>query len=171
MELTNNLSTYTQWAGLITLACLVVTIVAFVLQWSWRFRLVGATSFMTVLTLGIFALGLGLFTSTQVPGAVRFSLAYDNGANQAVIVLPPTVTESEVEATLKQAAQDLFSYGRVGRDGDDQLTVRARTLIHPKAGVTVPLYLGEAKRSLLSKDETAIKVQLFAKNIAKLKKT
>jgi hypothetical protein len=170
MEITNNLSDYTQWAALGTIACLLLTIISFILKWGWRFRLVGATGFMVVLTVGIFGLGLGLFTSTKIPGAVRFSLAYDNGANQAVIALPPTVTASEVEATLQQAARDLFSYGRVGVDGDDQLTIRARALLHPKPGVTVPLYLGEVKRTLKTKDDSEIKVELFPKNIAQLQK-
>jgi hypothetical protein len=97
-----------------------------------RFRLVGVTSFMTVLTVGIFGLGLGLFTRTEIPGAVRFSLVYDNGANQAVISLPNTVTPEQVEATLKQAASDLFSSGRAGAGGNNQFIISARTLVHPQ---------------------------------------
>jgi hypothetical protein len=171
MELSNDLSTYTQWAGIATLASLLLTAIAFILQWGLRFRLVGVTSFLGVLTAGIFGLSLGLLNPSQVPGTVRFSLVYDNGANQAVISLPPQVSASEVEATLQQAAMDLFSYGRVGVGGDNQFTVRARTLIHPKPGVTVPLYLGEAKRSLKSKNSSDITVQLFPKNLAQLPKT
>jgi hypothetical protein len=57
------------------------------------------------------------------------SRVYDNGATQAVITVAPTITNNEVEATLRQAASDLYSYGRLGGDAD-QLTIRIRTIIH-----------------------------------------
>ncbi|MEG3437169.1 Ycf51 family protein [Pannus brasiliensis CCIBt3594] len=171
MELPLDFATYAKWSGIATIACFVLTIVAFIAGWGFRFRLVGVTSFMGVLTAGIFGLGLGLFTPTEVEGAVKYSLVYDNGANQAVISLPATVTPSEVEATLKQASKNLFSYGRVGVGGDDRFTVRARTLIHPEPGLSAPLYLGEIKRSLKTRGEDSDEIQIFSKNFAKLPRT
>jgi hypothetical protein len=168
MELPLNFASYAQWSGIATLACLVFTIIAFIAGWGFRFRFVGITGFMAVLTAGIFGLGLGLFTRTEVEGAVKFSLVYDNGANQAVISIPAKVTPTEVEATLKQAANDLFSYGRVGTGGDDRFTVRVRTVLHPEPGVSTPLYLGQIKRSLKTRNETTDEILLFSENIAKL---
>jgi hypothetical protein len=168
MELLSNLnfSTYTQWSGIVTLVCFGLTVLAFILKWGFRFRLVGITSFMAVLTAGIFALGLGLLTRVEIAGAVRYALVYDNGATQAVISLPNQVTPSEVEATLKQAASDLFSYGRAG----GELTIRARTLIHPEPGLSLPLYLGEVKRSLRSKEDEQIQVKIFSQALNRLQK-
>jgi hypothetical protein len=160
-------TTYTQWLGILTLVCLVLTIVAFIFKWGFRFRLVGVTSFMGVLTVGVFALGLGLFTRTVVPGAVRFTLAYDNGATRAVITVPAQITQPQLDATLRQAANDLFSYGRNSIGSENQLTVRARVLLHPESGVTVPVYLGQAKRSLFNRDEAA-KIEIFSDQFAKL---
>jgi hypothetical protein len=168
--MTTDFAKFGQWSGILTLVCLVITIIAFVLQWGMRFRFVGITGFMAVLTGGLFALGLGLFTRTVVPGAVRSALVYDNGRNQAVISLPPTVTPSEVEATLRQAADDLFSLGRGGVGGDNQLTVRARTIIHPQPGISKPLYLGQAKRALKSRDDEQIKIEIFSRNFSQLPK-
>jgi hypothetical protein len=162
-------TTYTQWLGIFTLVCFVITIVAFILKWGFRFRLVGVTSFMGVLTIGVFALGLGLFTRTVVPGAVRFSLAYDNGATQAVITVPAQITQSQLDATLRQASNDLFSFGRNSIGSDNQLTVRARALLHPEPGNTIPVYLGQAKRSLFNRDEEA-KIEIFSEQLAKLEK-
>ncbi|AFY78615.1 MAG: Ycf51 family protein [Hydrococcus sp. C42_A2020_068] len=161
-------STYTQWLGILTLICLVLTILGFVFGWGIRFRLVGVTSFMVVLTAGIFALGLGLFTRTVVPGAVRFALVYDNGATQAVIAVPPKITESELEATLRQAADDLFSYGRNSIGGENQLTIRARVLLHPESGVSVPVYVGQVKRSLAKRDDDQMQIEIFPESLAKL---
>jgi hypothetical protein len=171
MSISSDFSVYTQWAGYLTIFCLVVTIVAFVLKWGQRFRLVGITSFMGVLTIGLFGLSLGLFTREVIPGAIRFSLVYDNGANQAVIVVPATIKKSELEPTLRQAANDFFSYGRIGVGGDNQFTVRARALVHTGEGITKPLYLGQARRSLSERTEDQLKIEIFSKNFAQLPQT
>lgn len=160
--------TYAKWSGILTLGLLLLTILGFVLGWGIRFRLVGVTSFLTVLTAGLFALKLGLFTRTVVPGAVRFSLVYDSGATQAVVVVPPKITESELEATLRQAANDLYSPGRNSVNGEDKLTIRARALLHPKPGVTIPLYVGQVKRSLGVRNDDQMQIEIFRDRLAKL---
>jgi hypothetical protein len=159
---------YTKWSGYATIGFFVLAILGFILKWGFRFRLVGVTSFMAVLTAGLFALNLGLFTRTEVPGAVRFGVVYDNGANQVVITVPSTITESELTATLEQASNDLFSYGRTALDGDDQMTIRARVLIHPEDGITKPLYLGEVRRSLVLREDNQLDIKIFPENLAQL---
>jgi hypothetical protein len=131
---------------------------------------VGITGFMAVLTIGLFGLSLGLFSRTDVPGAVRFIRDYDNGANQVVISVPPTITETELRATLLQASNDYFSYGRGSRAGDKQLTVRARTMLHPKPGVSQPIYLGQARSALGIEKEGGIDIEISKKTFAKLPK-
>lgn len=169
METLNSLdfSTYTQWSAIATISFLILAIIAFIFQWGIRFRLVGITGFMAVLTVGLFGLGLGLFTRTEVPGAVRFSRVYDNGADQVVIVVKSSINQTELEATLKQAANDYFSYGRTGGN-DNKLTVRARTLIHPESGLTLPLYLGQIKRSLRVRDDENWQIEIFQDNLNQL---
>lgn len=168
MEMPTNFATYAQWSGYFTIACLILTLVGFILKWGVRFRLVGVTSFMTVVTIFIFALGLGLFTRSVVPGSVRFSVVYDNGGNQVVIAVSPEVTESEIEATLRQAAHNLSSYGRVGLGGDNQLTIRARTFLHPSPGISIPLYLGQVKQPLGNRDSDQTQVEVFSEKFAQL---
>jgi hypothetical protein len=163
-----DLLTYTQWLGIFTLVCLLLTVVAFVFKWGIRFRLVGVTSFMGVVTASVFALGLGLVTHTVVPDAVRYALVFDNAADKVTIAVPPTIAESEVEATLRQAALDLRPYGRsLGQSG--QLAIRARTLLHPEPGISQPLYLGRALRSVRSNAENPIEIEIFSDNFAQLK--
>ena len=170
MTLPTDIFTYAKWSGIVTIVALVVAILAFLLGWSFRFRLVGVTSFMGVLTAGIFALGLGLFPHSEIPGAARYKLIYDNGANQAVIAVSPAIEKSAIEPTLLQAASDLYSYGRTGVNGNNQFTIKLRTLLHPKSGVSQPLFLGEAKRSLVSNGDEDIKINVFAKNLKQLPK-
>ncbi|MFB2896850.1 Ycf51 family protein [Aerosakkonemataceae cyanobacterium BLCC-F50] len=156
-----------KWAGILTLGCAALTLIAFVFKWGFRFRFVGATGFMGVLTGGLFALSLGLFSHTTIPGAIRYSVVFDNGATLASIAVPPTITQSELDATLRQAAADLFSYGRLG---GDSLVIRARTMIHPEAGVSQPLILGEVRRSLTNREDDNLAVNIYSENLSKLPK-
>ncbi|MGQ4648287.1 DUF2518 family protein [Lyngbya aestuarii] len=169
MPTTADFLTYTQWAGILTIVCAVLAILGFILKWGIRFRLVGITGFMVVLSSGLFALSLVPFAHTVIPGAARFSVVYDNGGNQTVITVPLQIKESELEATLRQAAGDLYSYGRLG-GSDNKLTIRARTVIHPKPGISKPLFLGQIKRSLGSREDEQMAIDIYSERFAELPK-
>lgn len=155
-----------KWFCIATIGFFILTIIGFISKWGFRFRLVGVTGFMGVLTAGLFGLSLGLFTRVEIPGAVPYSLVYDNGATQTVIAVSPNITEAELAATIEQAAGNLFSPGRLG--GENQLTIRIRTIIHPEAGVSEPLYLGEVKRSLSQREDENLDIKIFPETLAKL---
>ncbi|TVQ19466.1 MAG: hypothetical protein EA367_11620 [Leptolyngbya sp. DLM2.Bin15] len=155
-----------KWFGITTLAFGALMLLSFAFKWGFRFRLVGVTGFMGVLTGGLFALSLGPIVPTSVPGAVRYVTVFDSGATQAVIVVPATITETELDATLKQAASNLFSPGRLGRGGDRQLTILARTVLHPEEGVSQPLVLGQIKRSLRDRTDENLDVTIYSDRLA-----
>ncbi len=161
------LLTDAQWSGILTIVVGTLTVLGFVLKWGFRFRLVGITGFMGVLTAGIFALSLAIYTRPNVPGALHYSRIFDTASSQVVIVVPPTVTEPQVEATLRQAAIDLYSPGRMTQ-GEPRLTIRLRTNVHPEPGVSEPLYLGEIQRSLAVREDADAMVKIYRQNFAKL---
>jgi hypothetical protein len=158
---------YCQWSGIATLAFGAITVLALILKWGFKFRLVGATGFMGVLTGGLFALSLVPLTHTAIPGSVHYSLIYDDGNDRATIAVITPITESTLEATLRQAAGDLYSYGRSGR-ADRQLNIRARTVIHPLPGVSQPLVLGSVTHSLADGKDGDLVVQIDRDNLAKV---
>jgi Protein of function (DUF2518) len=170
MLTTSDFLQYTQWSGIATLLFAAVTILAFIVKWGFRFRLVGTTGFMLVLTAGLFSLSLVPLSHTVIPGAVKYTLVYDNGSSQAVIATSPQITPTELEATLRQAAGNLYSYGRLGSRGNNLLTIRARTVIHPESGITVPLYLGEVKRTLANREDPEMVVEIYLEKFAQLPK-
>ncbi|MGV2828924.1 DUF2518 family protein [Myxosarcina sp. GI1(2024)] len=171
MTIPTNIFTYAQWSGIFTIICFIATIAAFIFGWNFRFRLVGVTAFTTLLTVGIFTLGLSLFPHTEIPGAVRYTLVYDNGSNLAVIAVPPEIEKSAIEPTLRQAAEDLYSYGRTPTNGNDRFLIKIRTIMHPDSGVSLPLYLGAAERSLVVRNDDNIQIETFDRNIAQLPET
>jgi len=166
----SDLLNYSEWLGIITLIAAVFTALAFVLKWAFRFRLVGVTGFMGVLTIGIFALSLGLYARPEITGAIPYTLVYDNGGTKTVIAVPPTVGESELEATMRQASGDLFSFGR-GGGVNNQMIIRVRTILHPKAGVSLPLYLVEVRRNLSTREDDQMVIDIFPESITRLKKS
>ncbi|MEN9214968.1 MAG: Ycf51 family protein [Gloeomargarita sp. DG02_4_bins_56] len=156
-----------QVMGGLTLFSALLTLVGFGWRWGIRFRLVGITGFMGVLTGGLFALGLTPVTRTVLPNAGRYTTVYDGGGTQAVIAVAADLTPTELTATLQQAANDLFSYGRLA-PGEPVLTVRARTLLHPEPGVTEPVYLGQVRRSLRQRQDPAMVVELDTQALARV---
>ncbi|NJM85794.1 MAG: hypothetical protein HC839_07130, partial [Leptolyngbyaceae cyanobacterium RM2_2_21] len=66
----------TQWAAITTLALAGLSAIAFVAQWGIRFRLVGATGFMAVLTVGCLGLSFEPFTRASIPGAIPYTTVY-----------------------------------------------------------------------------------------------
>ena len=168
MELPTDILTYAMWSGYATIAFLILTIIAWIAGWGFRFRLIGVTSFMGVITASIFALSLGLFTHTTIPGAARYSLVYDNGSNKAVIVVPSDIAKSAIAPTLRQAAVDLLTYGRTGTGGNDQFTISIRTVLHPQDQISQPLYLGQVKRSFTTRDNENITIKVFEQNLSQL---
>jgi hypothetical protein len=164
-----DLVTYAQWSGYFTIFCAVIAVLGLVFKWGIRFRLVGVTGFMVVLTAGLFALSLGLYTRPVIPGAVKFTRVFDNGSTNLVIAVSPEITEAELEATLRQAASDLYSPGRLAQ-GTEKMTIRARTVLHPRPGVSQPLYLGEVKRSLMSRNDDQMEFTLYRDQFAQLPK-
>ncbi|NJK99637.1 MAG: DUF2518 family protein [Spirulinaceae cyanobacterium RM2_2_10] len=136
---------YIKGAAILTAVALVLAIAGFLFQWGFRFRLVGVTAFMGVITLSILGLSLGLFQRTEIPGAGRYALVFDNASSNVVIVVPDDVTPEVTQATLRQAAIDVSPYGRLGGN-DGKIHVRARTVLHPEPGLTKPLFLGEARK-------------------------
>jgi hypothetical protein len=116
---------------------------------------------MLVLTAGLFSLSLVPLSRTVIPGAARYTLVYDNGSNQAVIATSPDITPTQLEATLRQAASNLYSYGRMGAGGNNSLTIRARTVLHPEPGISTPVYLGKVERTLVTREDPQMLVEVF----------
>ena len=141
----SDFSIYIQGALLVTGLALALAIAGFLFQWGFRFRLVGVTAFMSVVTLSIWGLSLGLFQRTTIPGAVRYALVFDNAQSNVVIVVPADITQEQTRATLRQAAIDVSPYGRLGGP-DGKIHIRARVVLHPEPGLTQPLFLGEARK-------------------------
>lgn len=130
--------------GLATLAFAALTAVAFLAKWGFRFRLVGVTGFCGVLTAGLFGLSFQPLMPTMIEGSISYTTVYDSGAAQLVIAVPADITDSELEATLRQAAVNSFNPSRLGGGGQTP-RIRARTIVHRDPGISDLVYLGQVE--------------------------
>ena len=151
----------TKYFGIATLTMAGITVLAFALGWGFRFRLVGITSFMGVLTGGMFGLSFEPFTPTVISGSVPYKTVYDSGAAQIVIKVPDTITPTELEATLKQAAANLLKPSRLGGIGVAP-TIRARAIVHEAGGVSNLVYLGQVQPIREPNTDQSLDIELFA---------
>ncbi|MEM6520341.1 MAG: Ycf51 family protein [Cyanobacteria bacterium P01_D01_bin.71] len=150
----------TKYFGIAALTMAGITLLAFALNWGFRFRLVGITSFMGVLTAGMFGLSFEPFTTTVVPGAVPYNTVYDSGAAQIVIKVPDTITPTELQATLQQAADNLLKPSRLASVGASP-TIRARTIVHKPGGISELVYLGQVQPLKTSGANSSLAIQVF----------
>lgn len=121
---------------------------------------------MGVLTVGMFGLSFQPLTRSQVPGAVPYTTVFDSGASQIVIAVPNTITRTELEATLEQAASNLLKPSRLRAAGQRPL-IRARVIAHHD-GISDLIYVGSVKPGTGSTPEerTPI-VEIYPDKLAK----
>lgn len=157
----------TGYFAIATLAFGAITALAFVLKWGIRFRLVGATGFMGVLTAGLFGLSFQPLTRTVIPGAIPYTTVFDSGAAQIVISVPKDITETELDATLQQAASNLLKPSRLGGMGQASPLIRARAIVH-NAGASELVYLGSVTPGMGdTPEEKAPVVEIYADQLIK----
>ena len=146
-----------------------ITVVLWVRQVKWRFAFFGYTAFTLVLAAGLGALSLAPIVRTTIPGSAAFTTVFDNNSDRAAIAVSPDITPEQLDPTLRQAAANLYSYGRFSPT-TSTLTIRARTIVHPEEGISLPIYLGRVRRSMALRDDPEMTVEIDADAFAELRR-
>jgi hypothetical protein len=137
-----------RWLGAAAGVLALLTVAGFVAGWGIRFRLVGITSFTTLLAVSCLAFAVSYVQRVSVPGAVSVPIVFDNGTDLVVAAAPPDLPAEAVRPTLEQVARNLRGSGRTSQDGT--VRVRLRSLESPAAGRSRPVVLDEVRRDLAS---------------------
>ena len=145
-----------------------VTVVLWVRQVKWRFALFGYTAFTLLLAAGLGALSLAPIVRPIIPGAAAFTTVFDDNSTRATIAVSPDITPDRLDPTLRQAAANLYSYGRFS-SSTSTLTIRARTIVHPEEGISLPIYLGQIRRSMALRDDPKMMVEVDPAAFAQLR--
>lgn len=123
-------------------------VVSFLARWGIRFRLVGITSFTTLLAISCAAFAISYSPRQTIEGAVSVPVVFDNGADLVVAAAPADLPAQAFAPTVQQVASNLRGSGRNTPDG--LVTVRLRRVEPAGEGVSRPVVLAEARRDLLA---------------------
>ena len=134
------------WLGIAGAALLLITVLAFLLRWGIRFRLVGVSSFTVLLSLSCLAFAVSYAPREVVEGAVSVPLVFDNGSDLVIAAAPADLPEEAYRPTVEQVARNLRGSGRKGDNGEVHVRLRRVEAVAP--GVDRPVILAEASRSL-----------------------
>jgi hypothetical protein len=135
-----------KWLALAALALLLLTVAGFLQRWGIRFRLVGITSFTTLLAISCAAFAISYSPAVTVPGAVTVPVVFDNGSDLVVAAAPADLPPEAEAPSVEQLARNLRPTGRAPADG--VVRVRLRRLAPAGEGVARPVVLAEARLDL-----------------------
>jgi hypothetical protein len=134
------------WLGIAGAALLLITVLAFLLRWGIRFRLVGVSSFTVLLSLSCLAFAVSYAPRDVVEGAVSVPVVFDNGSDLVIAAAPADLPEEAYRPTVEQVARNLRGSGRKGDNGEVHVRLRRVEAVAP--GVDRPVILADASRSL-----------------------
>jgi hypothetical protein len=136
------------WLGIAGGALLLITVLAFLLRWGIRFRLVGVTSFTVLLSLSCLAFAVSYAPRAQVEGAVSVPVVFDNGGDLVIAAAPADLAEAAFRPSVEQVALNLRGGGRQSDNGVVHVRLRRVEAVGP--GVDRPVILAAADRELAS---------------------
>ncbi|MBW0167939.1 MAG: Ycf51 family protein [Vulcanococcus sp.] len=133
-----------EWLGVASAVLLLLTVVAFVVRWGIRFRLVGVTSFTVLLSLSCLAFAVSYAPRQLVDGAVSVPVVFDNGTDLVVAAAPADLDPAAFGPSVQQVALNLRGSGR----GTELVEVRLRRVEATAPGTDTPVVLATAIRNL-----------------------
>ena len=142
MSISQFLQQATIWLAWTGLALGLLTLLAFLLRWGVKFRLVGTTIFTFLLAGSCLAFSASYTPPVLQEGAMYVPVVYDNGFDLVIAQAPQNFPEEAIEPTLKQIAGNLKSGGRNGFI----VHVRLRKIEPIKTGISSPIIIGELTR-------------------------
>jgi hypothetical protein len=133
-----------EWLGAASAVLLVLTVVAFLVRWGIRFRLVGITSFTVLLSLSCLAFAVSYTPRQTVEGAISVPVVFDNGSDLVVAAAPADMPLETFLPSVEQVAINLRGSGR----GTQTVEVRLRRVESTADGTDTPIVLATAIRNL-----------------------
>jgi hypothetical protein len=137
-----------RWLGVASGVLFVLMLLGLRLGWGIRFRLVGVTSFTTLLAIACVSFAISYRPRIAVEGSVAVPVVFDNGADLLIATAPADLPAAAVAPTVEQLALNIRGSGRNTSDG--LVTVRLRRVETLESGLQQPVVLGEVRRNLVT---------------------
>ena len=120
------------------------TLIAFVFNFSFKFRIVGATIFSLLLSLSSWAFIQAYSEKIVIEGAKYVPIVYDNGFDLVIAKAEDNFPEESIEATLEQLSENLRKGSRSGAN----VKIKIRKLKKISDDVSKPVVIGEVQKNV-----------------------
>ena len=121
----------------------ICTIAAFIFNFGFKFRIIGATIFSLLLSLSSWAFIQSYSEKVVIEGAKYVPIVYDNGFDLIVTKADSEFPKDSIEPTLKQLSENLKKGSRSG----SKVKIKIRKLEKISNDVSKPVIIGEIEKS------------------------
>ena len=130
--------------GFLGIFLLIVTVIAFIFNFGFKFRTIGATIFSLLLSLSSWAFIQSYTEKIAIEGAKYVPIVYDNGFDLIVAKAEDDFPEESIEPTLEQLAENLRKGSRSGAN----VKIKIRKLEKISDDISKPVIVGEFKKNI-----------------------
>ena len=131
--------------GLLGILLFLLTLISFILNFNFKFRITGATIFSLLLSLSSWAFIQSYSENIKIEGAKYVPIVYDNGFDLIIAKANVDFPSEAIEPTLKQFSENLKKGSRSG----SQVKIKIRALEKISENVSKPIILGETKKNFM----------------------
>ena len=119
-----------------------ITIVAFIFNFGFKFRIIGATIFSLLLSLSSWAFMQSYSEKVVVEGARYVPIVYDNGFDLVIAKAEDDFPEEAIKPTLQQLSDNLRKGSRSGAN----VKIKLRKLEKISDEISKPVVIGETEK-------------------------
>ena len=124
--------------GFLGIFLLCVTIIVFIFNFGFKFRIIGATIFSLLLSLSSWAFIQSYTEKVSIDNAKYLPIVYDNGFDLIIAKADNDFPEESIEPTLEQLSENLRKGSRSGAN----VKIKIRKLKKISDGVSKPVVIG-----------------------------
>ena len=130
--------------GFLSLLLFLGIIIAFIFNFGFKFRIVGATIFSLLLSLSSWAFIQSYSENVKIEGSRYLPIVYDNGFDLIIAKAEDDFPMEAVEPTLQQLSENLRKGSRSGAN----VKIKIRKLEKFSNNVTKPVIIGEIEKAV-----------------------
>ena len=130
--------------GLLGILLLLGTLIAFIFNLAFKFRITGAAIFSLLLSLSSWAFIQSYTEKVVIENAKYVPIVYDNGFDLIIAKADNDFPEESIEPTLEQLLENLRKGSRSGAN----VKIKIRKLEKISDGVSKPVVIGEVQKNV-----------------------
>tara|TARA_B100000886_G_scaffold318077_1_gene257795 strand:+ start:724 stop:1167 length:444 start_codon:yes stop_codon:yes gene_type:complete len=130
--------------GFFSIFLFICTLVAFIFNFGFKFRTIGATIFSILLSISSWAFIQSYTEKVVIDDAKYIPIVYDNGFDLIIAKAEDNFPEESIEPTLKQLSENLRKGSRSGAN----VKIKIRKLEKISDSVSKPVVIGEVRKNV-----------------------